>query len=231
MKDSAGTYVSRRQEIGRGLRLAVNQNGERVQDYHINTPTVMANESYEEFVVTLQKEIEEETGVKFGKIEKHIFAKLVYVDEKTEEPVQMGYDLSVKLYEELKQNGYIDKHSMVTSELKQAIENDDLRLSSEFQPWLPAIVKEIKRHLQALPIKDATKKQKVKLNMSVFNQEEFRQLWDKIKYKTVYSVDFDSEQLIQKWFARKHFEAIGTDIEFVGPENDVEAFMLRTLSL
>lgn len=191
----------------------------------------MANESYEEFVATLQKEIEEETGVKFGKIEKHIFAKLVYVDEKTEEPVQMGYDLSVKLYEELKRNGYIDKHSMVTSEIKQAIENDDLRLSTEFQPWLLAIVKEIKRHLQALPIKDATKKQKVKLNMSVFNQEEFRQLWDKIKYKTVYSVDFDSEQLIQKWFARKHFEAIGTDIEFVGPENDVEAFMLRTLSL
>lgn len=198
LKDSAGTYVSRRQEIGRGLRLAVNQNGERVQDYHINTLTVMANESYEEFVATLQKEIEEETGVKFGKIEKHIFAKLVYVDEKTEEPVQMGYDLSVKLYEELKQNGYIDEHSMVTSELKKAIENYDLHVSAEFQPWLPAIVKEIKRHLQALPIKDATKKQKVKLNMSVFNQEEFRQLWDKIKYKTVYSVDFDSEQLIQK---------------------------------
>ncbi|MED4302084.1 DEAD/DEAH box helicase family protein [Geobacillus stearothermophilus] len=198
LKDSSGTYVSRRQEIGRGLRLAVDQNGERVQDYHINTLTVMANESYEEFVATLQKEIEEETGVKFGKIEKHIFAKLVYVDEKTEEPVQMGYDLSVKLYDELKQNGYIDKHSMVTSELKKAIENYDLRLSAEFQPWLPAIVKEIKRHLQALPIKDATKKQKVKLNMSVFNQEEFRQLWDKIKYKTVYSVDFDSEQLIEK---------------------------------
>nr|WP_233499912.1 hypothetical protein [Geobacillus thermoleovorans] len=70
LKDSAGTYVSRRQEIGRGLRLAVNQNGERVQDYHINTLTVMANESYEEFVATLQKEIEEETGVKFGKIGK-----------------------------------------------------------------------------------------------------------------------------------------------------------------
>nr|WP_233499911.1 hypothetical protein [Geobacillus thermoleovorans] len=88
--------------------------------------------------------------------------------------------------------------AMVTSELKKAIENYDLRLSAEFQTWLPAIVKEIKRHLQALPIKDATKKQKVKLNMSVFNQEEFRQLWDKIKYKTVYSVDFDSEQLIEK---------------------------------
>ncbi|AMV10622.1 type III restriction endonuclease subunit R [Geobacillus thermoleovorans] len=196
LKDSSGTYVSRRQEIGRGLRLAVNQNGERVHDDHINILTVMANESYEEFVATLQREIEEDTGIQFGKIEKHVFAKLVYVDEATEEPVQMGYDLSLKLYEELKQNGYIDKQSKATEKLKRAIENYDLHLSDEFQPWLLSIVKEIKRHLQALPIKDGTKKKKVHVNMAVLNQEEFTRLWDKIKYKTVYSVDFDSEQLI-----------------------------------
>ena len=72
--------MSRRQEIDRGLRLAVNQNGEHVQDYNVNTLTVMANESYEEFVATLQKEIEAETGMTFGKFEKHVFAKLVYID-------------------------------------------------------------------------------------------------------------------------------------------------------
>lgn len=73
LKDSSGTYVSRRQEIGRGLRLAVDQNGERVQDYNVNTLTVMANESYEEFVANLQKEMEEETGVTFGKFENMSF--------------------------------------------------------------------------------------------------------------------------------------------------------------
>ncbi|MGG6431970.1 type III restriction-modification system endonuclease [Anoxybacillus sp. D401a] len=198
LKDSAGTYVSRRQEIGRGLRLAVNQNGERVQDDSVNILTVMANESYEEFVASLQKEMEEETGVTFGKIEKHIFAKLTYVDPDTEEPKQMGYDLSAKLYEELKQHGYIDDKGKVKSELKEAIGNDTLKMSDEFQPWKQAILHEISHYLQRLPIKDATKKKRVQLNKQVFFGEEFRQLWERIKYKTVYSVQIESDQLIQK---------------------------------
>lgn len=198
LKDSAGTYVSRRQEIGRGLRLAVNQNGERVQDYNVNTLTVMANESYEEFVASLQKEMEEETGVTFGKFEKHVFAKLVYIDKDTEEPVQMGYDLSTKLYEELKQNNYIDQNGKATTHLKEALENYELTLGDEFQPWKPTIIKEIKHYLQRLPIKDASKKKKVQLNKAILDSKEFIELWDKIKYKTVYSVEFDSEQLIKK---------------------------------
>lgn len=198
LKDSAGTYVSRRQEIGRGLRLAVNQNGERVQDYNVNTLTVMANESYEEFVASFQKEMEEETGVTFGKFEKHVFAKLVYIDKDTEEPVQMGYDLSTKLYEELKQNNYIDQNGKATTHLKEALENYELTLSDEFQPWKPTIIKEIKHYLQRLPIKDASKKKKVQLNKAILDSKEFIELWDKIKYKTVYSVEFDSEQLIKK---------------------------------
>ncbi|WP_339170242.1 DEAD/DEAH box helicase family protein [Anoxybacillus sp. FSL W8-1294] len=198
LKDSAGTYVSRRQEIGRGLRLAVNQNGERVQDDSVNILTVMANESYEEFVASLQKEMEEETGVTFGKIEKHIFAKLTYIDPNTEEPMQMGYDLSAKLYEELKQHGYIDGKGKAKPELKEAIDNDTLKMSDEFQPWKQAILHEINHYLQHLPIKDATKKKRVQLNKQVFFGEEFRQLWERIKYKTVYSVQIDSDQLIQK---------------------------------
>ncbi|KHF31031.1 Type III restriction enzyme, res subunit [Anoxybacillus sp. BCO1] len=198
LKDSSGTYVSRRQEIGRGLRLAVNQNGERVQDDSVNILTVMANESYEEFVASLQKEMEEETGVTFGKIEKHVFAKLTYIDPNTEEPMQMGYDLSAKLYEELKRNGYIDDKGKAKPELKEAIDNHTLNVGEDFQPWKQAILHEINHYLQHLPIKDATKKKRVQLNKQVFFGEEFRQLWDRIKYKTVYSVQIDSDQLIQK---------------------------------
>ncbi|EMT45810.1 type III restriction-modification system endonuclease [Anoxybacillus flavithermus] len=198
LKDSAGTYVSRRQEIGRGLRLAVNQNGERVQDDSVNILTVMANESYEEFVASLQKEIEDETGVIFGKIEKHVFAKLTYIDPDTEEPKQMGYDLSAKLYEELKQHGYIDGKGKAKPQLKEAIDNHTLKMSDEFQPWKQAILYEISHYLQRLPIKDATKKKRVQLNKQVFFGEEFRQLWERIKYKTVYSVQIESDQLIQK---------------------------------
>lgn len=198
LKDSGGTYVSRRQEIGRGLRLAVNQDGERVQDYNVNTLTVMANESYEEFVANLQTEMEEQTGITFGKIEEHIFAKLAYMDETTEEPVAMGYDLSKKLYQSLKQQEYIDKKDKATALLKEALENYEVNLPEEFNPWKLAIMKELKHITNRLPIKDGRKKKKVQLNKAVINSQEFLELWDKIKYKTVFSINFDSDQLIEK---------------------------------
>ena len=66
-----GTERERRQTIGRGLRLCVNQKGERLRGFDINTLTVIATESYEEFAENLQKEIEKDTGIKFGIVEKH----------------------------------------------------------------------------------------------------------------------------------------------------------------
>ena len=201
LKDSGGTYVSRRQEIGRGLRLAVNQDGERVSDYNVNTLTVMANESYEEFVDNLQKEMEEQTGVTFGKIEKHIFAKLAFLDPETDEPKAMGYDLSSKLYESLKASDYVDKKDKATSTLKEALENYEFEVPEEFVPWKAAIVNELKHITNRLPIKDGSKKKKVKLNKAVVDSKEFLELWDKIKYKTVFSIDFESSELINKTIA------------------------------
>lgn len=198
LKDSGGTYVSRRQEIGRGLRLAVNQDGERVPDYNVNTLTVMANESYEDFVANLQTEMEEQTGITFGKIEKHIFAKLAYLDQESEEPITLGYDLSKKLYESLKANYYVDKKDKATLVLKEALETYELDLPEEFQPWKAAIVKELKHITSSLPIKDGSKKRKVKLNKAVIDSKEFIELWEKIKYKTVFTIDFDSSELIKK---------------------------------
>lgn len=204
LKDSGGTYVSRRQEIGRGLRLAVNQDGERVADYNVNTLTVMANESYEEFVANLQTEMEEQTGIVFGKIEKHIFARLAYLDKETDEPVAMGYDLSAKLYESLKTEGYVDQKDKATAKLKEALENYEVELPEEFAQWKTAVLKELKHITSRLPVKDASRKKKVKLNKAVIDSKDFLELWDRIKYKTVFSIDFDSEELI-----RKTVEAIG----------------------
>lgn len=198
LKDSSGTYVSRRQEIGRGLRLAVDQTGKRVSDYSINTLTVMANESYEEFVSNLQKEMEEQTGVTFGKIEKHVFARLAYKNEDMETPKALGYDLSQKLHEELKEKNYINDKDQATSLLKEELENYSVEISEEFKPWEIAILKELKRITERLPIKDGTKKRKVKLNKAVLYSDEFLELWEKIKHKTVYSIHFDSEELIEK---------------------------------
>ncbi len=73
--------LKKRQEIGRGLRICVNQEGERVYGFYANTLTVMANESYEDFAKGLQEEIEKEEGIKFGVIEQHFFANIPTVDE------------------------------------------------------------------------------------------------------------------------------------------------------
>ena len=69
-----GTERERRQTIGRGLRLCVNQNGERLRGFEVNTLTVVATESYEQFAENLQKEIEQDTGIRFGIVEPHQFA-------------------------------------------------------------------------------------------------------------------------------------------------------------
>ena len=79
--NESNSTIKKRQEIGRGLRLCVNQEGKRVFGFDINTLTVMANESYEEFAKKLQKEIEDDTGVKFGLLEEHSFANIVKADE------------------------------------------------------------------------------------------------------------------------------------------------------
>lgn len=75
--NETNSLIKKRQEIGRGLRICVNQDGERVHGFDVNTLTVMANESYEKFAEALQTEIENEEGIKFGVVEEHLFANIV----------------------------------------------------------------------------------------------------------------------------------------------------------
>src|SRR4029077_9630584 len=75
------TERERRQTIGRGLRLCVNQQGERIRGFEVNTLTVVAMESYEKFAENLQKEIEDDTGIRFGIVEEHQFAAIPRLDE------------------------------------------------------------------------------------------------------------------------------------------------------
>jgi type III restriction enzyme len=82
--EQKSTFTAR-QKVGRGLRLCVNQDGERVEDKNINILHVMANESFAEFAETLQKEIEQETGIKFGILQLSLFNGLTYTAPITEE--------------------------------------------------------------------------------------------------------------------------------------------------
>jgi type III restriction enzyme len=122
-----GSEKERRQTIGRGLRIAVNQDGERVHGFDVNTLTVMANESYEAFAAQLQKEIEQEEGIKFGVVEKHLFANMVVsVDGHVNE--YLGVDASKTLWDHLKTARYIDAGGKVQEPLKKALKTGDLDL-------------------------------------------------------------------------------------------------------
>lgn len=190
--------IKKRQEIGRGLRLAVNQKGERVYGHDINTLTVMVNESYEDFVTNLQKEIEEEEGFKFGVIDKFTFANISY--EITEGvKTQVGSTDSEKVWNYLKEEKLIDAKGNIQEKLKLELKNNTLKLPEEFNDFEPMIIKKLTRFAGNLSnIKDASKKREIHLNKERFLDPNFTELWNRIKYKTTYSVNFDSEKLIEE---------------------------------
>lgn len=191
------SVIKKRQEIGRGLRLAVNQNGERVHGFEVNTLTVMANESYEDFVSQLQREIEEEEGIKFGVVEKHLFANIV-IETEDHKQAFLGADTSEKIWAHLYDAQYIDKSGKVQDKLRAGIKENKVDLPEELQAHAGQIIATLKKVAGNLNIKNAGDKKPVALNKAVYLGEEFKQLWDHIKYKTTFRVDFDVEDLIKK---------------------------------
>jgi type III restriction enzyme len=127
------TERERRQTIGRGLRLCVNQQGQRLHGFEVNTLTVIATESYQQFADNLQKEIEEDTGIRFGIVEPHQFAAIA-VTGPDGLPAPMGIDQSKSVWEHLKSAGYINAHGKVQDALKTAIKDGTLELPVEFEP-------------------------------------------------------------------------------------------------
>ena len=189
--------MKKRQEIGRGLRIAVNQDGERVYGFDVNTLTVMANESYEDFARQLQREIEDETGIKFGVVARHLFANIP-VPTGDHETEYLGVETSELVFNHLKDKGYIDAKGHVQDSLRTALKNNNVNLPLVVQPVAPQIVAALKKVAGGLNIKNADERKQVTLNKVVYLGEEFKQLWDRIKYKTTFRVDFDCEALIRK---------------------------------
>ncbi len=189
--------IKKRQEIGRGLRISVNQDGERVHGFDVNTLTVMANESYEDFVEGLQKEIEQEEGIKFGLIEEHSFANIVIEQENGKQDF-LGAESSKTIWNDLLKSNYIDQRGKVADELKKALKENKVVLPEQFEEQREAITATLKKMAGGLNIKNNDDKRTVRLNKAVFDSPEFKELWDRIKYKTIYNVDFDSDKLIEK---------------------------------
>lgn len=265
-----------RQKIGRGLRLCVDQDGNRIEDKNINVLHVIANESFAEFAETLQKEIEEETGVKFGVLQIGLFSGMTYIETKTVEKT-VTPSQTQDLISQFEMKGYIDESGKITKEAKQAVENNTIELPPELAPArkqitdiitqlvdkvdptaitnivytetveeektvtyeqaaelmehfekkdyitksgkikdtmknalltgtldLPSKFEAARKRFEGIiarsdnkpPIRDASREVVVKLNKQVLISPEFRELWDKIKQKTTYRVNINTETLV-----------------------------------
>ena len=184
----------RRQTIGRGLRLCVNQSGERLRGFEINTLTVIAMESYEQFAENLQKEIEQDTGIRFGIVKAHQFAAIaVAAADGTTAP--LGFEESKALWESLRAVGHIDAKGKVQDSLKTALKDGSLTVPEAFTAQLGQITAVLKKLAGRLEIRNADERRQVRTRQAVLQSEEFKALWDRIKHKTTYRVAFDNEKL------------------------------------
>ena len=124
---------SARQKIGRGLRLCVNQDGERIEDKNINNLHIIANESFEDFAKNLQKEIEEETGLKFGSLDITSFIGITY-EQTIIEQVSIKNEDATEILNHFEKVGYIDnKGNVDTEKIKSDIEDDFFNIPEKFE--------------------------------------------------------------------------------------------------
>lgn len=200
-----GSERERRQTLGRGLRLCVNQDGERVRGFEFNRLTVIATESYEQFAENLQKEIEADTGIRFGVLEPHQFAAIAITTANgTLGP--LGMDQSQALWNHLKAVGYVDAKGKVQDSLKLALKDGTLVLPAVFEPQRVQIAEVLRKVSGRLEVKNADDRRDVPLRKgqdgkAVYLSDEFKALWDSIKHKTTYRVQFDNAKLLDDCIA------------------------------
>ncbi|MCM1166545.1 MAG: DEAD/DEAH box helicase family protein [Lachnospiraceae bacterium] len=185
-----------RQKVGRGLRLCVNREGERVEDKNINILHVMANESFAEFAGSLQKEIETEAGVKFGVLSSELFAGAV-CEHTDAESGEITDEDARELMEHLEKKGYISGNGRIRDALKNALKNGTLELPRKYEAARRRIEEIIASADCKPPVRDASKDVTVRIKKQAINSPEFTELWNRIKQKTSYRVSVDTEALIE----------------------------------
>lgn len=191
------SFEKKRQEIGRGLRLPVNQDGERIHDETVNQLTVVANESYEEFARTLQSEFEEDFGIRFGMVEKIAFAKLVRAAPDGAEQ-EIGQDASTRIWDELVANGYLNASGEILDEFNPGAPHFQLQISDEFKDLVPEIIDEMNKKVFKNRVVNARERRTLELRKEVYLSDDFKALWNRIKHRTRYRVAFDTDELIGK---------------------------------
>ncbi len=202
LKHSDNT-ISRRQEVGRGLRLSVNQNGDRMDHpaivHDVNVLTVVASESYKDFVVALQKDISDSLSARPKVADEAFFTGKVLKTATGD--VEVTPQLAKQIYKYLLKNDYTDDADRITGTYHDAKKAEALaELPPELKPYAAQVYQLIDSVFSAsqLPeIGDDRRPKKNPLNAN-FDKQEFKALWNRINRKAAYSVSFEEAELVQK---------------------------------
>jgi type III restriction enzyme len=202
LKHSDNT-ISRRQEVGRGLRLSVNQSGDRMDHpatvHDVNVLTVVASESYKDFVAALQKDISESLSARPRVADEAYFTGKVLKTDSGD--VEITPQLAKQIYKYLLKHDYADDADRITSAYHEAKKEGALAaLPPELSPHAEQVFKLIDSVFsdsQLPEIGDDRKPKKNPLNAN-FEKQEFTELWNRINRKAAYNVDFDHYELVQK---------------------------------
>ena len=206
----SGSDVRKRQEVGRGLRLCVNQNGERMDtnvlgnDVHnINILTVIASESYDSFAKGLQTEMAEAVADRPRAVTVELFVGKVIKDEHGNEQVIDQATASV-IHFDMIVNCYIDRKGALTDKYYEDKANGELKVAEEVAgsaASVLAIIDSIYDERSMQPENARSNNVELQVDEDKLAMPEFKALWSKINAKSVYIVDFDTEELIQKAIA------------------------------
>lgn len=205
----SGSEVRKRQEVGRGLRLCVNQDGERqdasvlgaeVQD--INRLTVIASESYENFVKGLQTEMAEAITDRPRKVNADLFVDRSIKDNNGNEQV-IDRALADKINYSLIVNGYVDSEGTLTDKYYEDKKNNEIKLAAEVEDSRDAVIEIIDSVYTTRDMIEDARKDNVELSVDKdkLYSKEFQALWKRINKKSYYTVDFDTEELVKKSIA------------------------------
>lgn len=202
--------ISKRQEIGRGLRIAVNKLGERMDKdvlgerfFDINSLTVVASESYRDWVGDLQREVVEALKDRSPALTADILVGRTLLNANGDK-LLLDSTTAMNLIFELRGKGYLDNEYKVTEELVADVADEKVELSADFEPFKTEILKLAKQAHDTDNFRIAedgyaenVSEKNYKPNAN-FAKNEFQELWNKIKVKSSYEVSFDTDELIKK---------------------------------
>ena len=207
---SSGSEVRKRQEVGRGMRLCVNQDGDRMDVnalgndvQNVNVLTVIASESYESFAKSLQSEIAEAVEDRPRAITSDLFLNRMITDAQGNETVIDSDTASAIMYE-MTVNRYVDRKGALTDKYYQDKANGELKMPSEVAGCESSVVEIIDSIYDANAMKPENARSnnvELQVDEEKLNSKEFKALWSKINAKSVYVVDFDTNELVRKSIA------------------------------